>query len=120
MKEITKKGVSCTHRATRKRLVKCGVAKGEKPLHHWAISEHGRLGKQLPQWFVNHPWNYKNLASRELHFAVEGRGGWNLARYERWWLGTPDWYKLGLASYGGRATAKTGTWVQEFCLDDNQ
>ena len=56
-------------------------------VHHWAIEANGSVGKHIPDWIKNQPWNY-NAVPKPVHDAITFR------RYnalERWWYGTPGW-----------------------------
>ena len=118
VKELTRTGVSCTHRATRKRLLEHGVAQAGKPLHHWAIGQNSKLGKQLPQSIVNHPLNYVTIENDVLHMGIHGVGPLgDMPRYAKWLKGTPAWYKYLLTSSGGKGASVTGTWIEECCSE---
>ena len=73
-----------------------------QPGHH-AIFPNNGWGKNLPDWFKNQPFNIKPMPSHEIHGRIHGRykgaPQFNLA--QRFWLGTPDWFKAAIVGAAG-------------------
>lgn len=79
------------------------LAKGT-PVHHWLIERNSPVGKALPDWLVNQPWNLLPMKSRAFHDSVHGWGKNAFNDAERAWHGMPVWMKVLLAdSYGKTA-----------------
>jgi len=111
IKGLAKTGGSHTHGATSKWATKTGLRefKGQ-PLHHWAICQNSKVGKRVPEWLKNQPWNLKalrphrnlNLTPDQLHQAIHGKGPAKLTPFQRLMLGMPMCPKAGAGFLGGR------------------
>ncbi|MFS1525204.1 RHS repeat-associated core domain-containing protein [Microbulbifer sp. 2304DJ12-6] len=81
--------------------------RGDWEAHHWAFGRGGRTG---PSW-RNHPLNLNPLPKnihRRIHGSWQGQPKFNAA--QRWWYGTPSWYKQGQVG-GGIAGGVAGNSV---------
>lgn len=78
-----------------------GLAKGQH-VHHWAIERNGPIGRHVPDWFKNQPWNLNPMPSPQAHTRVHGWGPDAYGPFGRWWHGTPDWAKNAEANAVGR------------------
>lgn len=95
---LVKLGGSHTWNATRKYLLKEGFAEARVPLHHWLFHQGEGLGKYLPRWLVNQPWNLVSMKN-ELHIAYHaGR----LSPVRAFMVGKPLWFRNGLLQTGLR------------------
>ena len=88
-------------KATRSWMVKNGYKElVGKEGHHWLFEQNQGLGKTVPKWLKNQPWNIKALEE----------GSHDLAHYgnplQKLWYGTPDWLKRFGFSYGGRGAER--------------
>lgn len=72
--------------------------------HHALIPNNG-WGKAVPDWFKNQPFNIKGMESAAQHGRVHGRykGAPQFNALERYWYGTPQWWKAMNASVLGSA-----------------
>ncbi len=78
-----------------------GLPKGSGPVHHWLIQNKGPIGRYVPDVIKNQPWNLNQVASRQLHNAIEGKFPNNLNRAQRWWYGHPHWAKWAQGNLAG-------------------
>jgi RHS repeat-associated protein len=92
------KAGSATWGATRKWLGKQGYAEAGQHVHHGIVAQEVYRGTAWEKVF-NQPWNLKPLepppgiSMDAWHKMVEGKlPGLNGA--ERWWYGTPDWFRF--------------------------
>lgn len=69
--------------------------------HHWLIERNSQIGKMIPDFIKNQPWNLNSIP-RSVHEAIHGNVskvnlanglGHNYNFIERWWYGTPNWFK---------------------------
>lgn len=95
---------SHTWGATRKWLGKTARAIKHQPVHH-ALIPNGGWGKFVPEAIKNQPWNLKALESSLEHIRIHGRSRkFDLPQFnaiERYWRGTPGWWKAANASVVG-------------------
>lgn len=93
---------SHTWGATRKWLGKNDVLGFGQHGHHGLIPQNG-WGKAVPDFIKNQPFNIKGMASPEIHGRIHGRYAgkpqFNVA--QRFWEGTPRWWKAGVAEVLG-------------------
>jgi len=89
---------------------------GKWDAHHWYIERNSKVGKWLrskfenADAFINHPLNLNPLA-KGVHRRFTGKWG-NLGRFnsiQKWWYGTPSWYKQGqlIGGAGGGVIGNT-------------
>jgi RHS repeat-associated protein len=64
--------------------------------HHWFLQQNQGVGKHLPDWLKNQPWNLMSVP-RDLHNAIHEMGP-----FGRFWNGSPLWFKAGILSPIGR------------------
>ncbi len=90
---------------------KSGAAPAKKwEAHHWVIERNSKFSKffNVPDNIKNHPMNLHPMPT-DMHRRMHGRWGqkdkFNVA--QRWWYGTPSWYKQGQAA-GGTAGGAAG------------
>ena len=93
---------SHTWNATRKWMGKTrDLAKGQE-VHHWAIPQ-GNWGRMVPDWIKHQPWNLKAMPSRQVHRRIHTNFGEpRFGPAERFWHGTPAWWKAVLGSTMGK------------------
>jgi hypothetical protein len=88
-------------KATRKWMAKTGRAAKGQHVHH-ALIPNGGWGKLVPDVIKNQPWNLKAMESPLHHIRIHGRSlRFDLPRFsaiERYWHGTPTWWKAANAS----------------------
>lgn len=99
------------------------AAKGQQ-IHHWLFHQNQGIGTFLPEWLKNQAYNYLRIPMERpfgypshlpefspdaWHKALHGRG-LQIGLLRRLWYGSPNWPKLLVVSYGGRAT--------EYSLED--
>jgi RHS repeat-associated protein len=78
-------------------------------VHHWFIEQNSTIGKLVPEFIKNQPWNLhplyatEEISSQALHTAVHGEGPNPFNVLGRWWYGTPDWAKNLQINLGGKA-----------------
>jgi hypothetical protein len=90
-----------------------GFARPGQPVHHWAIPQ-GGWGKQVPDGFKNQLWNLRPLEDAAEHGRIHGRytvDGVKLPQFgpaERFWRGTPDWFKATQISAPGHLGTMAG------------
>jgi hypothetical protein len=96
------KGRSNTWGATRKWLGKYvwDLEKGQD-VHHWLIEQRSTLGKMVPDWIKNQPWNLNPMPTKAFHRFLHARDP-----VTRTILGAPGWAKGagiggGIAGLGG-------------------
>lgn len=77
-------------------MIRRGYNLTGKEGHHWLLHQGQGLGKEVPEVIKNQPWNIKPLSETEHDLAHHG----NL--FQRYWYGTPGWFKALNFSYGGR------------------
>lgn len=68
-------------------------------LHHWLFEQGRGLGKYVPDWLKNQPWNLMPVTPRihrEIHYEMNALGVWL--------HGTPTWTKAAQFSIGGRVS----------------
>lgn len=106
-----KLGGSHSWGATRKWLGKAGLAEKGQHMHHALIPNNG-WGKKIPDVIKNQPWNLKATESPLHHTRIHGRSlKFGLPQFnalERYWHGTPTWWKAANGSavvHAGRALA---------------
>lgn len=89
---------------TRKWLGKRGLAEKGQHAHHALIPNKG-WGKTVPDAFKNQPWNYKAtetpLHHVRIHSASQKMGLPRFNPIERYWHGTPTWWKAANGSVLG-------------------
>lgn len=96
---------STTWGATRKWLAKKGYAEFGQHVHHGLVPREAFNGTWWERVF-NQPWNLKPLEPRpgfsmdKWHKMVEGKVP-GLYSPERWWYGTPDWFRYAEISTSG-------------------
>ncbi len=98
-----KKG-SHTWGATRSWLGRTGQAAKGQEVHHWFLHRNQGLGKYVPDFIKNQPWNLMPMRSRIFHQSIHGAkpNPFNLAG--KLYYGTPQWAKS-FAIYGAGRTA---------------
>jgi RHS repeat-associated protein len=84
---------SHTWGATRRWLGKTGFAGKGQPVHHWFLERGEGLGKYVPDWIKNQPWNLMTLPDQATHIAIHGKGAQAMNIGEQLWFGTPQWFK---------------------------
>lgn len=104
-------GGSHTWGATKAWLIRRGY--GEFPgqvFHHWFFHQNEGIGWHMPEVIKNQVWNLKRLPHWpgmrpiDVSNAIHGRSNFlKLYFYERWWYGTPDWFKAVIFSGSGKA-----------------
>ena len=96
---------------TRKWLGKKGLAAKGQHAHH-ALIPNGGWGKSVPDAIKNQPWNIKATESPLHHTRIHSASRkMELQRFspiERYWHGTPTWWKAANASAVGHATQAIG------------
>lgn len=97
-----------------------GMLKPNQPGHHWMVERNRGLGKRLPDWLKNQPPNIKPTQNAEVHGRLHHRVGdkprFNTA--ERFWYGTPTWWKGGLATAPGHVAASAQEELNPAARDD--
>jgi len=96
--------------ATRQWLTKTNFADKGQVVHHFLFERNRGIGKHLPDWFKNQPFNLKAMPSAEIHDRLN-YGAWGkpqLNPLERYWHGTPFWFKASNA--GGASHGLLGGW----------
>ncbi|MDX1485172.1 MAG: RHS repeat-associated core domain-containing protein, partial [Alphaproteobacteria bacterium] len=77
-------------------------------VHHWGISQNGRVGRSVPDGIKNHPMNL-NPVSRGIHQRIHGKSPEpQFGPFGRWWHGTPPWAKSAEVSGAGAILAPKG------------
>ena len=82
--------------------------------HHWAIPQNG-WGKVWPDWLKNQPWNIKPMPDARIHGLIHDsyKGEPQFNALERYWHGTPDWWKALNLSYAGRGLDYLGNGLNQ-------
>lgn len=73
-----------------------GVLKKYQHGHHWAFHQNEGLGRHIPEAIKNHPWNIIGMpADLSIHGRLHGRykGAPEFNRVQKYWHGTPRWFK---------------------------
>jgi len=96
------KGGSMTWGAVRKWYGATRELPKGTPVHHWLIEQNSEIGKNVPNWLKNQPWNLMPMESQAFHNAVHGWGKDAFNSAERVWHGTPDWAKVMVLDYFGK------------------
>ncbi len=89
-------------RSVRSWYGKKGFAETGQHVHHWLISQRGRIGKYVPEWIKNQPWNLMPMRSPKFHYQVHGWGPDAFNILGRLWYSTPQWAKAFVTSTVGR------------------
>lgn len=63
---------------------------GGHVLHHWLFERNRGIGKYVPRWIKNQPWNLKQLPEA-IHIALDKKEG--LSWLAKGWYSTPAWSK---------------------------
>jgi hypothetical protein len=101
---------SHTWPATRRWLTKTGFADKGQVVHHAGLERNRGIGKYLPDWFKNQPFNLKPMPSAQIHDRMN-HAAWGMPRLnflERYHYGTPDWLKWAKSSAIGHGLL--GDW----------
>ncbi|MFH1932548.1 MAG: RHS repeat-associated core domain-containing protein [Pseudomonadota bacterium] len=100
---------SHTWPATRKWLTKTGWRefKGQH-MHHWLFQQNRGIGKYVSKAIKNQPWNLMRMPSRVFHEALHGKGLMKFNLVERFFKGTPAWFKAFIFSSTGRVVDEIG------------
>jgi hypothetical protein len=99
-----------TEESMRQWLGRKGFLKPNQPGHHWWLEQKSRV----PDWIRNQPPFIKGTADAVEHGRIHGRytvDGTKLPRFnalERFWKGTPDWFKALNISIPGHADLASG------------
>lgn len=98
LRDGIKLGGSHTWRATRQWLTKTGFADKGQVVHHAIFERNQGIGKYLPDWFKNQPFNLKPMPSAQIHdrMAHDAHGLPQLNLLQQLHYGTPDWAKWSL------------------------
>ncbi len=76
-------------------------------IHHWLIERNSAIGKLVPDWIKNQPWNLNweigNQTHALYHGNVAGLGRNPLGPFGRAWYGPPTWAKTSAASAAGHS-----------------
>ena len=93
------KAGSNTWGATRKWLAKdvWDLQKGQE-VHHWLIEQRSTIGKMVPNWIKNQPWNLNPMSSNAFHDFLH-----NLDPLTRTLLDAPGWAQ---GAAGGAASGE--------------
>jgi RHS repeat-associated protein len=95
---------SHTWGATSKWLTRTGRRQFKwQEFHHWLIPRNGPIGRRIPDWLKNQPWNLMPMPSSQFHIALHGKGPNAFGLGKRLWYGNPSWFKALAASTAGRA-----------------
>ena len=115
-----KVGGSHAWRATRDWMGKKGVLRKGQPGHHWLAEQNDGWGKYVPDAIKNQPWNVKGMPSDHVHIrfrgAHDGQPKFNAA--QRFWYGTPTWWKAGVATVPPHAATTIQEGVNPAARDD--
>jgi hypothetical protein len=82
-------------RATRQWLTKTGFAEKGEVVHHGMFERNQGIGKYLPDWLKNQPWNLKPMPSAQIHDRM-AHDAWKMPQlnlFQQLHYGTPDWAK---------------------------
>jgi hypothetical protein len=95
---------SHSQKQTRKWLGQKGLAEKGQHAHHALIPNNG-WGKAIPDVMKNQPWNYKMMETPLHHTRIHGASRrFGLPQFnvlERFWHGTPTWWKAANGSAAG-------------------
>lgn len=87
--------------------------------HHWLIPQN-EWGKNVPDVIKNQLWNIKAMPSEEVHTrmrgASNGKPAFNAA--QRFWYGTPAWWKGGVGTIPGHVASGIEEGVNPAARDD--
>ncbi len=76
-------------------------------LHHWLWRRNGQIRGTGVFWYAkNQMWNLMPMKSQALHTSIHGWGKNSFGPFGKFWYGTPQWFKSGLYSTGGRIDLK--------------
>jgi hypothetical protein len=99
-----KLGGSHSSKETRRWLGQKGLAEKGQHAHH-ALVPNKRWGKAIPDVVKNQPWNYKMTETPLHHTRIHGASRkFGLPQFnmvERYWHGTPTWWKAANGSAAG-------------------
>lgn len=98
---------SHTWPATRAWLTKTGFADKGQVVHHAFFERNQKIGKYLPDWFKNQPFNLKPMPSAQIHDRMT-HAAWGqpqLDIFRQWHYGVPDWAKWTQAGLAARAAS---------------
>jgi hypothetical protein len=101
---------SHTWPATRKWMTQNGLAQKGQVVHHAIFERNQGIGKYLPDWFKNQPFNLKPMPSAQIHDRMT-HAAWGqpqLNFFQQWHYGTPDWAKWIQA--GTTGSGAQGLW----------
>ena len=91
-------------RQTRKWLADKELAAKNQHVHH-ALIPNREWGKWVPEIIKNQPWNLKAMETPLDHIRIHGRSRkFDLPRFnrlQRYWYGTPRWWKAANGSLAG-------------------
>lgn len=105
-------------KGARQWMTEIGFAEPGQPVHHWAIPQ-GGWGKKVPGELKNHLWNAKPLEDAVQHGRIHGPytvDGVRLPEFndlEKFWYGTPDWFKALQVSAPGHVGTAVGRHVRD-------
>ena len=71
-------------------------------LHHWLFERNRGIGKHIPAWIKNQPWNVMQLPEAT-HIALDSKEG--LSWFAKMWYGTPAWSKALGTSFPAHSVA---------------
>jgi hypothetical protein len=78
---------------------------GKFEIGHHSLIPQGGWGKYVPDFIKNQPWNIKSL-NAEIHKLVHGKKVPGMNELEKFWYGTPDWFKGAILSVPGHPAEK--------------
>ena len=106
-----KLGGSHSWKQTRKWLGEKGLAEKNQHVHHALIPNNG-WGKSVPDAIKNQPWNVKATESPlhhiRIHSASRTKGLPRFSPVERYWHGTPSWWKAANGTVLGHVAQAIG------------
>jgi len=71
-------------------------------MHHWLFHQNEGIGRYVPDWLKNQPFNLMPMPSAAFHTALHGKGPNAMNFFARQWFGTPWWVKLLGGDYFGK------------------
>jgi hypothetical protein len=95
-------------------LLEQGYRAADELVHHWAFARNEGIGRLVPDFIKNQPWNYLRLAQDSpIHQLLHRQGNLYRRLGERslgrvhqelaiLWHGTPTWFKAHWLSIQGR------------------
>lgn len=84
---------SHTWGATRSWMGRTGQAAKGQPVHHWFLHQNQGIGKHVPEWIKNQPWNLMPMDNKLIHQSIHGIGANPYNSIQKFYYGTPQWFK---------------------------